>query len=407
MTKMSDKKDIRRQQRFADYNNVLPEGWNLKRLGEATEIVNGGTPKSSINKYWQGSIQWVTPKDMGQLQNDYVSNTSRTISSLGLKKSSAKVIPANSVILSTRAPIGHVAINQVNMAFNQGCRGLIPLKEADGKFLFYFLKANRSLLNDLGVGTTFKELSKKALAEIQIPLPTLSEQKRIVAILDKTLGAISKAIANTEKNIKNTQEIFDSRLNDVLRNGRWQMVNTGEIAEIIAGQSPEGKYYNRKGEGLPFYQGKSEFTEMFIGKPKKWTTKAKKLAGKNDILMSVRAPVGPVNLATQKICIGRGLSAIKPKKINQIFLFYCLKSIEGQVKGSSGAVFDSINKKQIEQIKIPLPPLSEQKRIVSELNVLTEKTKRLEKTYQQKIENLEELRQSLMKKAFDGKLNAD
>jgi restriction endonuclease S subunit len=87
-----------------------------------------------------------------------------------------------------------------------------------------------------------------------------------------------------------------------------------EIAEVIPGQSPDGKYYNDKGKGIPFYQGKTEFGEMYIGEPQTWTTQTTRIALKDDILMSVRAPVGPVNFATQKICIGRGLASIRPNK---------------------------------------------------------------------------------------------
>jgi type I restriction enzyme S subunit len=91
----------------------------------------------------------------------------------------------------------------------------------------------------------------------------------------------------------------------------WDIKKLGEVCEVIAGQSPEGRYYNNKEEGLPFYQGKKEFTKKYIGKPKKWTTKVTKEALKDDILISVRAPVGPINYSTQKICIGRGLAAIR------------------------------------------------------------------------------------------------
>lgn len=100
---------------------------------------------------------------MGKLKNKNISSTSRTISQIGLSKSSAKVVPPKSVILSTRAPIGHLAINEVPMAFNQGCRGLTPTENLDVRYLFYFLKGSVRLLNDLGTGATFKELSPDSL----------------------------------------------------------------------------------------------------------------------------------------------------------------------------------------------------------------------------------------------------
>lgn len=157
------------------------------------------------------------------------------------------------------------------------------------------------------------------------------------------------------------------RENGELRITKFEMVELGKVAEVIAGQSPESKHYNETENGTPFYQGKTEFGMMYIGKPTTWTTKITKLAETGDILMSVRAPVGPVNLATQKICIGRGLAAIRAKKINQIFLFYNLKSMQDKIKGNGGAVFDSISKTQIEEIKIPLPPLEIQNEIIEEI----------------------------------------
>ncbi|MCD4697935.1 MAG: N-6 DNA methylase [Bacteroidales bacterium] len=148
----------------------------------------------------------------------------------------------------------------------------------------------------------------------------------------------------------------------------YPLKNVKDIAEVIAGQSPKGEYYNEVGDGLPFYQGKTEFEKIHLGAPKKWTSQITKIAITNDILMSVRAPVGPVNIATQKICIGRGLAAIRSKDlINFKYLFYILKSKENEIKGSGGLVFDNINKTQIEQIQIPLPSLSVQEEIVAEI----------------------------------------
>jgi type I restriction enzyme M protein len=151
---------------------------------------------------------------------------------------------------------------------------------------------------------------------------------------------------------------------------KWPMVRLGDVAEVISGQSPPGKYYNEKGEGVPFYQGKTEFKERVIGKPKKWTTHTTKIAIPGDILMSVRAPVGPVNFTRQKICIGRGLAAIRcnQKKIEPNYLFFLLKDKESEIQGNKGAAFSSINRKDIQQIQIPLPPLEVQKEIVAELD---------------------------------------
>jgi len=154
----------------------------------------------------------------------------------------------------------------------------------------------------------------------------------------------------------------------IIINSDYPIVSLSEAADVIAGQSPSGEYYNEDGVGMPFYQGKTDFGTIYLGVPQKWTTQVTKEAIEGDILMSVRAPVGPVNFATQHICIGRGLAAIRPKEtIHKKFLFYLLRSKEGSIKGNGGAVFDSISKTQIEEIKIPLPTLFIQEEIVTEI----------------------------------------
>ncbi len=154
-----------------------------------------------------------------------------------------------------------------------------------------------------------------------------------------------------------------------VRLSQFPIVPLGEVAEVISGQSPPGKSYNDTGVGTPFYQGKTEFGQMFIGKPTKWTTDPRRFAEKGDILMSVRAPVGPVNLTTQRICIGRGLAAIRPirSRLLTTYIFYVLHSLESEITGSTGSAFSSINKSDIQRIQIPLPPLEVQREIVSEI----------------------------------------
>ena len=155
----------------------------------------------------------------------------------------------------------------------------------------------------------------------------------------------------------------------IARLSHFPIVSLGEIAQVIAGQSPPGKSYNYNGAGMPFYQGKTEFGQMLIGEPTKWTTDPRRFAEEGDILMSVRAPVGPVNLATQKICIGRGLAAIRPMEdlVLTTYIFSLLRNLEPEITGSTGAAFASINKDDIENIQFPLPPLEVQKEIVSEI----------------------------------------
>ena len=166
----------------------------------------------------------------------------------------------------------------------------------------------------------------------------------------------------------------------------WPVVSLGDVAEVIAGQSPKGEFYNKTGVGTPFYQGKKDFGPRFVEPTSVWTSVSTRVALPGDILMSVRAPVGPVNLAVEECCIGRGLAAIRTfGPIDRDFLFYYFRSKRGSFAGTKGAVFDSINKAQIQQIEIPLPPLDEQKRIVAKLDEAQSNLERLTENHENQM----------------------
>jgi type I restriction enzyme M protein len=185
-------------------------------------------------------------------------------------------------------------------------------------------------------------------------------------IFSDALFAEKKRLAEGEEYNLSSERYRETRLS---KHHIFPSVTLGDVAEIISGQSPKGENYNENEDGFPFYQGKTEFTEKYLGPPKKWTKLAIKIAENDDILLSVRAPVGPVNITKQKICIGRGLAAIRPDKSRLMleYLFNYLKINEKEIVGNSGAVFASINRREIEKIPIPVPPLDVQREIVEEI----------------------------------------
>ena len=211
----------------------MKAGWEVRPLGEVCTVVNGGTPKSNVPAYWGGDVNWLTPKDMGQMQGEYIAETPRRITQDGLTNSSARTVPPHSVIMSTRAPIGHLAINDAPMAFNQGCRGMVPGKHLHARYLFHFLSANTEQLNDLGTGTTFKELSSSALKTFPIPLPPLEEQQRIVAVLDEAFEGLTRARAHAEANLQNARELFESFLADLFLKEHWPKRTLNEISDNL------------------------------------------------------------------------------------------------------------------------------------------------------------------------------
>lgn len=182
---------------------------------------------------------------------------------------------------------------------------------------------------------------------------------------------------------------------------RWERSTIGNFCDVIAGQSPEGKYYNADGIGLPFYQGKKDFGEKFIKRPTTWTSETTKVARKNDILMSVRAPVGPINFATEDICIGRGLAAIRSNgMLDGDFLFYQLLYLQPEIAGKEGAVFASINKSEIAALPISVGPLPEQHRIVAILDKAFAEIATAKANAEKNLQNARALFESYLNKFF-------
>lgn len=175
----------------------------------------------------------------------------------------------------------------------------------------------------------------------------------------------------------------------------------GDVAEIILGQSPESKSYNTKGEGLPFFQGKSEFTDWFPV-PNKWCTEPKKIAEPLDILLSVRAPVGPTNVAKEKCCIGRGLAAIRYPECYKYVLYY-LRSVSKHLESkATGTTFSSISGDTIKNLPIPLPPLPTQHQIVSRIESLFAELDKAAKHLRTAQQQLKTYRQAVLRDAFEG-----
>jgi len=188
----------------------------------------------------------------------------------------------------------------------------------------------------------------------------------------------------------------------------WSRVRLPEIADITMGQSPPGSTYNSHGEGLPFFQGKADFGERYPT-PKVWCTQPKKIANPGDVLISVRAPVGPTNVADRKCIIGRGLVALSPLDgVPSEFLLFALRLQEPQISiGGTGSTFTAISKKDIEGIEISLPPLDEQKRIVAKVEELLARVNTVRERLEKAKEILKRFRQSVLAAAFTGRLSGD
>ncbi|KJC62561.1 hypothetical protein UP10_01225 [Bradyrhizobium sp. LTSPM299] len=351
---------------------------------------------------------------MGKRLSPYVANTERKITDLGLCNSSAQMLPLHSVILSSRAPIGHLVINTEPMATNQGCKGLIPGRQLNNRFLYYYLSSIVDLLNSLGTGATFKELSGGKLKEVTIPVPPLAEQQRIVDLLDEAFAGLATAKANGEKNLQNARALFESHLQSVLRSKKWKWRTLGDLCDGVeygssAKSKKEGKVpVLRMGniqdgrldwENLVYTNDKDEIQKYLLNHNDVLfnRTNSPELVGKTAIYKSEMPAIFAGYLI--RIVRNEGL-------LDADFLNYFLNSQIAFDYGKT-VVISSVNQANINGTKlkgypIPAPSLAEQKAIVAELDALSEETKRLTSLYERKLAALEALKKSLLHQAFAG-----
>ncbi|MDR0279697.1 MAG: restriction endonuclease subunit S [Paucimonas sp.] len=167
--------------------------WPLVKLKDCCEVVGGATPRREVPEYWSSrDVPWVTPKDVSCLTGPVLDDAPEYISDAGYKSCSTSILPKGSVLVTSRAPIGNVAISGRELCTNQGFKSLVPGPLVDGLYLYYCMRHSSARLQALGNGATFKEVSKKIVEEFEIPLPPLAEQKRIAAILDKADTILQK-----------------------------------------------------------------------------------------------------------------------------------------------------------------------------------------------------------------------
>ena len=216
-----------------------------------------------------------------------------------------------------------------------------------------FLERSNQWIGQAGINTS-------SLSTFRVPLPPLEVQREIVSEID-----------GYQKVIDGARAVVENWRPRIAVDPEWPVVELGEVARVIAGQSPPGISYNTDGVGEPFYQGKTEFGNDYIGQPVKWTTDPRRFAEVTDILMSVRAPVGPVNLTNERVCIGRGLAAIRPAngELLKDYAYFMLRMLEPQISGNTGTAFASINIRDIQRIPFPLPDAATQTALATQIRM--------------------------------------
>ena len=177
----------------------VPEHWDVLALKKCFQIIGGSTPKSDTDSFWDGDILWATPSDLSKRDSVYMNDTQRKITAIGLASCGTTLVPARSIVLSTRAPIGSLAIAKTEMCTNQGCKSLVPSEITDTEYFAYLLSISSKELNVRGKGTTFLELSGDELGAFKTPVPPLPEQTQIATFLDRETAKIDALVAEQRR----------------------------------------------------------------------------------------------------------------------------------------------------------------------------------------------------------------
>lgn len=382
----------------------LPNGWRLVALNDAAEIVMGQSPPSSA--YNENNIGM--PFFQGKAEFGERYPIVKKWTTAGTKQALA-----GDILMSVRAPVGPTNIANVDCVIGRGLAAIRAGSHTNQTFLLWVLRSLESEIASKGVGTTFTAISGGELRRTQLPLPPLAEQERIVDVLEEQFSRLDSALASIrvvrEKAAAFRRSLLHAAFRGDLTGGTagWRQVTLKDAAEVVMGQSPPSSAYNQSGIGMPFFQGKAEFGDRYPT-VKKWTTTGSKQALAGDILMSVRAPVGPTNLANVDCVIGRGLAAIRAGSLtNQTFLLWVLRSLESEIASKGvGTTFTAISGGELRSTQLPLPPLAEQERVVE---ILEEQFSRLDNVLEvasQLEARIASERRALLHAAFTGGLTA-
>ena len=389
--------------------------WKEVKLGDVIlHSCSGGTPKSNVSEYYDGEIPWLNTKE---IDFNRIYQTERNITQKGLDNSSAKWIDEKCVIIAMYgATAGKIAINMIPLTTNQACCNLkVDDRLADFRYIYYFLKKDFKFLASLANGGAQQNLNSQIIKDYVIKLPSLSIQKEISDLLWTIDAKIETNNKLNEKLEEMAQAIFKSWFVDfepfkdkpfhetelgMIPEG-WEVGSLSDIATITMGQSPCGTSYNENGEGIIFYQGRTEFGFRFPS-IRLYTTAPSRFAEVGSTLMSVRAPVGDINMALLRCCIGRGVASIKSNCDCDSYIYYLMKSLKKRfdIYNGEGTVFGSVGRDTLRGLLITIPPSS----VISDFEMNISKIDSRIKTNELESQRLASLRDTLLPRLMSGEL---
>ncbi len=414
----------------------VPENWLWTRLGQITQVVGGGTPSTSHLEYYdEGNIPWITPADLSNFNDIYIYNGNKNITKIGLDKSSAKLMPCGTVLLSSRAPIGYVAIAGNELSTNQGFKSFLPCKIFLSKYLFWYLKGIKHILESYASGTTFLELSGSKAAQVEFPLPPLAEQRRIVSRIESLFEKLDHA----RELVQSALDSFESRKAAILHKAftgeltaKWREKNGVKLEswktstlDKVCNKITDGTHHSPK--NLPvgdfLYITAKNIKENYISLENVTYVSAedhKKIHSRCDVeygdVLYIKdgatTGIATINSITEEFSMLSSVALIKPNVeiIKAKYIVYYLNSPNVKAKminNMSGNAITRLTIAKIKDAEIGFPSLSEQQEIVRILDSLLEKEQHAEDKLEPILDQIDLMKKSILARAFRGELGTN
>lgn len=381
------------------------------KISDIGKIVSGATPKTKDVDNYGGSIAWITPADLSGYTSKYISHGSRNITQKGYDSCSTHLMPRGTVLFSSRAPIGYVAIAENPICTNQGFKSIVPNDDIDSEFLYYQLQYLRKKIQEKGSGTTFKEISGKVLGETDIVVPSLEEQSRIVARIEELFSELDKAV-DTLKTTKEQLEVYrQAVLKDAFSNIA-EYIPFGKITSSRLGKMLD----KQKNVGVPckylrninvrwFSFDLSDLLDMKIEEKEfeKYTI------CKNDLVICEGGEPGRCAVweKDETIFYQKALHRVRftikaEPRFYMYYLWYITQS--GSInKFYTGTGIKHLTGQSLEKIPVPVTDIGEQKRLLELIEMRLSVCDNIEKTVDAALAQADAMRQSILKQAFEGK----
>lgn len=359
--------------------------WIRVKISDLGQVVGGATPSTKKEEYYNGDIAWITPKDLSDFKSRYISRGERNITKAGMESCSTQLLPKNTILFSSRAPIGYVAIAENEMCTNQGFKSVIPNENVDYLFLYYLLKYNKDKIESMGSGTTFKEVSGSTMRNMQVMIPESKDvQIKIAAILD----SIDSKIENNQKINDNLFHLATALFNQTITetNDALSIKIISEIADVKGGKRlPKGINLQITPNDHPYIRVRDlndasivQLTPNFeYVDDETYKGISRYIVHTSDVIVSIVGTIGLTALIHESLdnanLTENCVKITNLKEVSPEYLLLFLRSTDGQNairQGTVGAVQAKLPIKNIQSIPVPLIPEPQRNHLNDQLRAM-------------------------------------